>query len=165
MLRIDTLGKCRRRSALYARTPEKGASRKPINRQLHKTRFAEAGGVALGYLDTRYRPQHLVGVHKIHPRASRLRRLHTAYYALASISFTLGKELAPRDGGQVCLVGPFRGARVSEGPRGETGCSERDRVTCVLPHRFSGVSPPAPARSAPLARYRSAGRGNVAQVV
>jgi len=67
MLRIDTLGKCRRRSALYARTPEKGASRKPINRQLHKTRFAEAGGVALGYLDTRYRPQHLVGVHKNPP--------------------------------------------------------------------------------------------------
>jgi len=74
-----------------------------MNRQLHKTRFAEAGGVALGYLDPKYRLQDVVGCIKIHSVRVGLRRFYTAH-GLASVSFTVAEELAPRGGGrQVCL--------------------------------------------------------------
>ena len=123
MLRIDTLGKCRRRSALYARTPEKGASRKPINRQLHKTRFAEAGGVALGYLDTRYRPQHLVGVHKNPPPRESATTLAHGLLRPGFYLLHAGQRACAQGwwAGLPRVVGPFGEARIGENPRGEVG--------------------------------------------
>ena len=63
------------------------------------------------------------GCIKIHPVRVGIRRSHTAYYALASVSSTVAEELAPRDrwAGLPRVVGPFGGARIGEGPREEAG--------------------------------------------
>ncbi len=109
-----------------------------MNSRLYKTRFAEAGGVALGYLDTKYRPQDVVGVHEDPRRASRVTTLPHGLRA----SFCLlhsGRRACAQGwwwAGLPRVVGPFRGAKIGEGPRGQVGRSEVIAIPLRTRYRY-----------------------------